>query len=91
VRFECEVVIGLPIRRHPLVLLCYYVLHIFNSTLTACVVINELVFSHKERSRGLGRVYVPIQVLSLHHAASHRAIDKGSVGSEISVRGELAT
>jgi len=60
VRFECEVIISFLIRRHPLVLFCYYVLHIFDSALTAYIVINELVFFYKERSRGLGRIYVPI-------------------------------
>ena len=59
-RFKYEVIIGLLIRRHPLVLLYYYVLYIFNSTLTTYIVINELVFSYKERSRSLGRMYVPI-------------------------------
>ena len=59
-RFKCEVIISFLIRRHPLVLFCHYVPHIFDSALTTYIVINELVFFYKERSRGLGRIYVPI-------------------------------
>jgi len=60
VHFEYEVIICFLFRWHPLVLLYHYVLHIFNSALTTCIVINELVFFYKERGRGLSRMYVPI-------------------------------
>jgi len=60
VSFECEVIMSFLIRRHPLVLLCHCVLHIFDGALAACVIIDELVFFHEERGRSLGRVYVPI-------------------------------
>ena len=88
---KCILVLCLLVLRYPFVEVSYHALNLLDSAKSSSVIVVKLVLSHKVGSRCLRHVHFLVQMFDPSYIVPYGSVKEGSIGSEVPVRGEVAT